>query len=318
MVQNSKAPLVIIAFTRDVLLRRVLERLMEASGVGGRSIFVYIDGPRKDADLDGIDRVCRVVKEMQEKYRVGINVVQREVNYGCQKNISSAISEVINKFGRVIVVEDDVLVSRTFFSYLDAALEYYEKDHRIWSINAYQSPYMKVPRGVDGDLYLSPRNLCLGWGTWADRWNKVDFEIKDWPSFKDDPDRMRSLNEAGIDLAGMMDKHYAGQLNSWAVPCTYYMVKNNLFSVEPRFSLTKNIGFGAQDSVHTGCRNLIYEKQCYYNFNPRLKTIAPDERVLKRIKYNSSPRGLIDRVYRKCKRELLRFGGNKDNPIDIV
>ena len=313
----DKTPVVVFAFNRSEPLKMVLDRLSCAEGVLERDLIVYIDGPRNESDAKKIESVFSVVEVFKKSTLPNIEVRKRERNLGCQRNISSAISEVLAAYGRIIVVEDDVLVSRYFLRYMDDALTLYENDTRIWGVNGHQCPYMRLPMDFKGDVYLSPRNLCTGWGTWKDRWNKVDFQIKDWPQFIADKDNAQKICSAGWDIKAMLDKHYKGKLNSWALPCTYYMVKHDMYVVEPRYSLTKNVGFGLE-SVHCGNIESVWGHQKYYNYQPHLiKQVEPDSCVMRRFRYVYNDPRILPRIIRKLLRIYKFWTPMHNEPIDL-
>lgn len=314
---NNLAPVAVFAFNRPEPLRLVLERLSTAEKVDDRVIYVYVDGARSENDAPKIEAVVEVIEEIRLKRLRNIIVRHRKKNLGCQKNISSAITEVLREHDRIIVVEDDVLVSKTFLAYMDEALELYAGDNRIWGINGHQCPYLFLPIGFKDDVYLSPRNLCTGWATWRNRWEQVDFEIKDWPEFIREQRNVDRLTAAGNDIRRMLEMHYDGKLNSWALPCTYYMVKHGMFVVEPRHSLTKNVGFGLE-SVHCGNVEMVWGHQKYYNFRPNLKKdIEPNMLVLKRFRYVYNDPRLFWRIVRKLFRVYKGITPIHNNPIDV-
>lgn len=306
-MKNEKTPVVVFAFNRAEQLQFVLKRLSLADEVLNRDIIVYLDGDRSEKDMPKTSAVLRVVEQFKRTELPNIEIRKREKNYGCQKNISGAITDVLAEYEKIIVVEDDVLVSKYFLRYMDAALEFYKEDKRIWGINGHQCPYMRIPKSYPYDIYLSPRNLCTGWGTWKDRWENVDLKIADYKEFLFDADNRLKLDSAGIDIKRMLDLHYVGNLNSWALPCTYYMVKNNMFVIEPRRSLTKNVGFGTE-SVHCSGDEEMWSHQKYYNFNPRLvKDIEPEPKIISRFKFVYNDPRLVHRVIRKIQRIIKRF-----------
>lgn len=307
----------VFAFNRPDPVKMVLERLSACEDVLNRDVVVYIDGARNGSDEEKIADVINIVKTFQRTSLKRIEIRCRERNYGCQGNISGAITEVLSSTDRIIVIEDDVLVSKYFLRYMDSALDKYYSDKRIWGVNGHQCPYMKVPRSYRGDVYLSPRNLCTGWGTWRDRWMPVDFEIHDWLQFISSPENADKVLAAGWDIRGLLDRHYEGKLNSWALPCTYYMIKNSMYVIEPRYSLTKNIGFGIE-SVHTVHQDEMWSHQKYYNFDPVLPwPIDSNEQLLKRFRYVYQDHRVLMRVVRKLKRIVCRFGSLNNNPINM-
>lgn len=279
MKQN--APLVMFAFNRPEWLRIVLDRLVKAPGVNDRDSFMFIDGPRNDKDKVSCGQVYEHVLGYASQLP-RLKIIRRDVNMGCRKNIIAGITEVVDKYGKVIVVEDDILVSDTFFAYMDQALEFYNDDKRIWSINAYQNHNMKVPRGYKLDVYLNAVNNCWGWGTWRDRWDAVDFDMSDWSALRNDEAMVAKLNAAGKFKIPMIEDQLAGRINTWDIQCTYHCVKNGLMSVEPIKRLSKNIGFSSTiESTHCKSDNPEIVSQKYYNFQPKLvKGLQPDKRIM--------------------------------------
>lgn len=316
-MSKRNAPVAVFAFNRPEPLSLVLERIAKADSVASRDIIIYIDGPRNARDVPKIAETVNVINSFAKTVLPNIIIRQREVNLGCQNNISSAITEVVAAYGKVVVVEDDVLISRHFLRYMDEALEMYEHDQRIWGINGHQCPYMRLPRTYKDDIYLSPRNLCTGWGTWDDRWNKVDMDITDWKAFISSKKNVERLILAGCDLMRLLSLHYDRKLNSWALPCTYYMVKHGLYMVEPRYSLTKNVGFGI-DSVHNPKLEMAWLHQKYYNFHPDLDiNIKPSSEVLDKFRYVFNDNRILHRITRKLYRLFMGLTDEHNTPIDL-
>lgn len=268
-----KAPVVMIGFNRPFLSERTMGNVAKCRDAKDRDAYLFIDGPREGRkdDVEKTEETRRVADNIRNTSLPRLKIVKREKNLGCRGNIIASISEIVNKYGKVIIVEDDVLVSRTFLSYMDEALERYESDKRIWCINACQSPYLKLPKRLKTDVYLSPRNMCWGWGVWADRWNAVDFDMTDWPEYIKQPGNDLKVHLCGLGLEdGIWDQYKTK--SSWDTQCTYHMIKHGLYAIEPRMTLTKNCGSGI-DGTHALWANPILTKQKYYDFKPTL----PDE-----------------------------------------
>ena len=315
-----KTPVVMISFNRADLVRLVMRNVYIANGVGDRDVFMFIDGPR-EGNANDLEENCKIY-ELMLSYQAKmprLNVIRREKNYGCRGNIVDAVNQIITKYGQAIIIEDDILISKTFLEYMDSALEFYKGDKRIWSINAYQSPYFKVPNGYRHDIYFNPVNMCWGWGTWADRWNKVDFDLKEWGEDKDNPVLVGRLNKSGRQIVPMIDAQYSGRLNTWDIQCTYHVVKNGLMSVEPVFQLSKNIGFSAKvDGAHCKGELPIITRQKYYNFLPRLEHDLPhDERIDSQFEWIFTPKNFRTRVWRKVRRLLANFQRPNMDPEDV-
>lgn len=72
----------------------------------------------------------------------------------------------INKHGKIIVVEDDIVTSVSFLTYMNAMLEKYKNYKQIYSIGGYNLPkkLMKIPKSYNYDVYLNPRGNAWGLG----------------------------------------------------------------------------------------------------------------------------------------------------------
>lgn len=319
----KKTPVAIIGFLRKEILETTLTNLSLADGVLDRDIIVYLSAPRNNAEKIHTDAVCKMVEDFKDKVLPNISIVLREKNEGASSNIRFAISETVKRLeGRAIVIEDDVLVSRTFLRYMDEALDYYEHDKRIWCINGYRNPHLKVPRNYRHEVYLNPINMAWGWGIWRDRWESVKFDVSDWPSIKEDPKILERINAAGSHIAVLMDCCYAGDKGAWDAQCSYHTARMGLYCVEPRFSLTKTNGLCSIGSVHKSLPNGTIAKQKYYNFIPKLETyetIMLDEQAwMNRFKYSVRDRRPMHFLFRCIRRGLdTLIGGLNINPIDV-
>ena len=127
----KKTPVAVIGFLRKDVLEATLNNLAKADGVSERDIYVYLSAPRNDADKPKTDAVKRFVENYKQNVLKNITIVLRDKNEGAGKNIRYAVTETLEKTGKAIILEEDILVSKTFLKYMDSALDFYENDARI-------------------------------------------------------------------------------------------------------------------------------------------------------------------------------------------
>jgi len=319
----KKTPVAVIGFLRKDVLEVTLRNLSLAEGVLERDICVYLSAPRNEADVPQTTAVRQMVEEFKRTTLPNIIITLREKNEGASKNICAAITDTVHREeGRAIIIEDDVLVSRTFLRYMDAALDYYENDKRIWCINGYQNPHLKIPKDYPYDVYLNPINMAWGWGVWRDRWEAVDFDVSDWLEVKKNPELLARIERAGSHIPSLMDCCVAGDRGSWDAQCSYFVAKNGLYCVEPRYSETKNNGMCTAGAVHKGYPNGTISKQKYYNFVPRFQSF--DEMMqletswLRNFQFSVRDRRRWPFLLR-CARRLFNsyVGGVHNEPITV-
>lgn len=304
------SPVVMVGYTRLETLRLSLLRLSECDSVVDRDVYLFLDAPYRKEDKSSSDKMLELALSMSKGSLSRMRVCRRMKNYGIPQNQIASITEVINKYGRVIFFEDDVCVSRTFLKYMDSALDLYEKDNRIFCINGFSPTYMKRPLA---DVFLLRRLSAWGVGIWADRWNKVDFDLRDFEEEIADPTLRKRVDSAGKDMYPMLRAIYDGTLKTWDAQCTYYMAKNGMFAVTPRLSLSKNIGYG----VGLHCKGNAYLSSLrYYNYLPKLSAdIVPDTGILQ--KYLSRPSGHFDRIRYFILKYLCAFSSRHLEPCEV-
>ena len=283
-----KAPVVMIGYTRVDTMLQALRRLSLCNGVDDRDLYLVLDAPAHEGHRAASNRMLAAAEEFRDKHLPNLKVTRRSENYGVPRNQIESVTEVINRYGRVIFFEDDVLVSKTFLEFQDEALEVFKDDKRIFCVNGYYPAFfpeqLKRPKT---DVYVAPRLSAWGVGLWADRWNLVDFEIRSFFEEIKDARLMAEVYRRGHDIYGMLAAVCRGKLKTWDAQCTYLMAKKGMYAVGPRYRLTKNIGFGG-DCLH--CRaHPYFASRKYYNFLPHITTdIKPEKNIFSWYRVNST------------------------------
>ena len=309
-------PVTMIGYSREKTLRASLYNLSQCHGIGQRDLYLFLDAPFQEDDCEKCEHMYGAALEMRKAFLPNLQIVRRDENLGVPGNLISAINTILGLYGRTVFFEDDVLVSHTFLEYMDASLDLYKDDERIFCVNGFKSPLLRIPRHYPHDIFLNPRNMAWGFGIWQDRWSKVDFTLKNWPD-ELSKELCDKLNYAGWDIIPMLNAQKAGRIHTWDVQCNYHMVKNGLYAVEPRYSLTKNIGFNCE-AVHCVGRNPSFSQMRYYNFSPNLvRGVQPDKSILRLFRSSLVPQTFPERVWRKLQRICDSFSGDNLSPLNV-
>jgi hypothetical protein len=247
MSPNKLAPIVLFVYNRPEHTKRTVESLLNNTLVSKSTLFIFSDGAKSDKDILAVDAVRNFIKTIKGSNK--IEIIEREKNFGLANSVIVGVNEVINLSGKAIVLEDDMISSPYFLKYMNEMLNYFGDDQRIFSVTGYTFP-IKIPSNYQHSVYLSPRASSWGWGTWKGRWDKVDWEIKDFQSFINDKSRVEYFNNGGDDLTRMLKNSISGKIDSWAVKWSYAHFKNNAYCVYPVRSRVKNIG-ADKSGVHT-------------------------------------------------------------------
>ncbi len=241
------APIVLFVYNRIWHTRQTVKSLAENDLAKESHLIIYSDYARNDKDKESVLQVRNFINTI-EGFK-SINIIERDSNFGLAVNIISGVSEVIKKYGNVILLEDDIVCSKTFLTYMNKLLSYYESNNAVFSVTGYTFP-INIPEDYIYDVYFSPRASSWGWGTWIDRWLKVDWEVRDFHSFIKNPELVKSFNIGGGDLTKMLKEQMQGKIDSWSIKWSYTHFKNNAYCVYPTKSRLRNIG-ADNSGVHT-------------------------------------------------------------------
>jgi len=250
-ILENLAPIVLFVYNRPEHTKRTFESLLNNTLVSKSTLFIFSDGAKSDKDIQNVDAVRNYIKTLSDFEK--IEIIERKKNFGLANSVIIGVNEVISLLGKVIVLEDDMISSPYFLKYMNEVLNYFEDDQRIFSVTGYTFP-IKIPESYKHPLYLSPRSSSWGWGTWKSRWEKADWEIKDFQSFINDKSRVESFNKGGDDLTRMLKNSISGKVDSWSVKWTYTHFINNAYCIYPVKSRIKNIGADSS-GVHTSKTN---------------------------------------------------------------
>ena len=249
-------------------------------------LIIFSDGSKTDKDENEVQELRNYLRSIK-----GFNsctVIEREENYGLAKNIIEGVTEVINRSGKVIVLEDDLATSKNFLCYMNESLEHYRHRRDVFSISGYTSDLPSL-RKYDDDTYLSYRPSSWGWATWRHQWDDIDWSVSDFKEFINNKEEVKKFNRGGMDMARMLNDHMKGKNDSWAIRWSYEMYKREQYSIHPQVSKIQNIGFGEGATHCTGIdiyrTTIDLTKHCRFSFCDALKV---DETIIKEFRYQFS------------------------------
>lgn len=278
---DNFAPIVLFVYNRPEHTKRTVESLRYNTLAGKTNLFIYSDGAKSEKDKKNVEEVRNYIRTIKGFNK--IEIIERVKNFGLANSVISGVNEIIQSFGKVVVLEDDMICSPYFLKFMNELLNIFYIDQRIFSVTGYTFP-IKIPEFYKRPLYLSPRSSSWGWGTWKNRWEKADWDLKDFQSFIDDKSRVESFNKGGEDLTRMLKNSISGKVDSWSVKWTYTHFMNNAFCVYPTKSRIINIGADSS-GVHTGRTNKFNVDLENHDIEiANVENLQPDEEILKNFR----------------------------------
>ena len=247
----NNAPVVVFAYNRKDKVERCLQALETNLECNKTILYLFADGAKSKKDEKEVIAVRDYIKKiyMPKSKFLKVNLVESEYNKGLANSIIGGVTEVINQYGRAIVVEDDLVVAQDFLKYMNSALDYYENISQIGSISAYTVP-IKALKRYKKDVYMLRKGECWGWATWKNRWQNVDWEVTTFETYKKNKNMRKEFDSIGYGFDSMLCEYMEGSLDAWAVRWCYHLYTKGLLTVYPRVSRVINVGL---DGTGTHC-----------------------------------------------------------------
>jgi hypothetical protein len=240
----SLAPIVLLAFKRPFATLQVLYSLSRCAEASESELYVFCDAARNDAERSDVDHTREVIRS--RKWCGRVEVIEAEKNQGCARSVIGAVTRLCASHGRVIVLEDDLLVSRGFLTYMNEGLRRFADDDRVMLVSAHSfDAFPPEPRAM-----FLPVATTWGWGTWSRAWSKFQESPPDLRRL-DERDVQRSFDlDDSFDYTKMLRAQLAGQIDSWGILWWWCVHSHRGLGLFPRQSMVKNIGIGP-GATHT-------------------------------------------------------------------
>lgn len=244
----SLAPIVLFVYNRPEHTRRTLEALMKSNLASESTLYIFADGPKQDptaTDAQAIKDVRDLV--LKEQWCKNVKIIERKSNLGLAQNVIEGVSVIIKEYGKVIVLEDDIIVGKGFLKFMNESLEYYSDKDEVFGVSGFTYP-SNTP--ILKSSYFLPIASSWSYGTWVNRWESVNFNAKQLLSQFASRRRIKELNFGGYPFYEMLKDNVEGKNNSWAICFYTSMFLKGSYFLYPNESLVANIGF---DNSGTHC-----------------------------------------------------------------
>lgn len=252
MKNANIAPIILFLYNRLDHTKRTIEALKRNDLAAESDLYVFCDGPKQNATQEQVSKVLEV--QSFAEHITGfkdVYIKKQSQNKGLANSVISGVSEVVMKYGRVIVVEDDIVTHSFFLRFMNDALAFYEDDKRIFTIGG-MTDKIDIPTNYKKDVLVCQRVESWGWATWADRWFSVEWDISQYSIWgKNQKKEIKQLCRGGDDLWGMLQMQNQKKIDSWAVRWQYNMSQQNKLCLRPVYSLVTNVGMDGS-GVHCG------------------------------------------------------------------
>jgi hypothetical protein len=243
------APIILFTYNRPYHTQRTLDALMQNELADESILYLYCDGPKEDATDEQKQKIAEVRHIIREKrWCKEVQVIEFPKNKGLANSIINGVTEVIEKHGKVIVLEDDIITSKGFLKYMNDALRIHEKNVKVMHISAYMYPHSeKLP----DTFFFNVPYPGGGWATWKRAWNYFNPDARRLYNYFEERKLWNTFNKfGGKYLQKQLQANMEGSLKTWFIKWHATLIIQNGFTLYPSCSLTNNIGF---DEEGTHC-----------------------------------------------------------------
>lgn len=294
------APILLFVYNRPLHVRNSVQSLLSNDLAKDSELYIFSDAAKDEAAKPLVNEVRTFIRSISGFKQ--IHFVEREENWGLARNIIDGVTRLVNEYGRVIVLEDDLITAPYFLRFMNDALETYKDEEKVGHIQA--CDFTKDPSLPD--TFLIKFTGSWGWATWKRAWKHFN------PNGQELLDEMlrRKLNRQ-FDFNGkygftrMLRRQIEGKNNSWAIRWNASLFLADILSLNVGKSLIQNEGF---DGSGTNCGSgNLYDSNLWMKPLPVVKISPIVENMEARnafMRYYARTNSFFAKAIRRIKRTL--------------
>lgn len=297
---NTYAPILLFVYNRPEHVRRNIQALLKNELAAESELFIYSDAAKDETSQAAVKEVRAFIRSIQGFKK--ITITERAENWGLARSIIDGVTTQINRYGRVIVLEDDLVVAPHFLQFMNDALETYRDEERVGHIQACDFTHdPSLP-----DTFLIKWTGSWGWGTWDRAWKHFNADGKALLTELESRKLTYTFDFNGkYGYTCMLRRQIEGKNNSWAIRWNASLFLKGILSLNVGKSLVQNEGF---DGSGTNCGGGgLYASELYMERLP-VKKISPiEENIQARnayVRYYARTNSFMAKAIRRIKRTL--------------
>lgn len=279
-------PIAIFAFNRFYHFKKTVDSLINCEHSDETIVYFFLDAPLNYYDNSNFIKIKNYIDSIN--YFKEKIVICRDYNYGLRDNIISGINFVFEKYDAVIVLEDDLILSKDFLKYMNYCLNNYAENKNIWHVNGWSHPANKYNEIL---IYSHWKMNCWGWGTWRDRWQ--NFSINPAKLIKESsPEIIKKINMDGHSSNySQITANFFKRKKTWAIFWQVIILNNGGECITPTYSFVDNIGFD-NSGINSRSNNKVYNSS-----NLHCKVIFDETKINHLIEYNNEINNMLLSYY---------------------
>lgn len=277
-MKTNLAPIILFVYNRLEHTQKTIEALSSNTLAKESELFIYSDDAKDISNSKKVNDVREYIKSIDCFKKV--TIIEKEKNFGLAKSIIDGVTNIINVYGKAIVLEDDLVTSPYFLKFMNDALELYKNEKKVWEIGGYVYP---ININKDTNSFFMPYTTSWGWATWSDRWEHFERDPQSLVEKFSKNDIKKFNLDNSDNLWIQVIRNNDKKLYTWAIFWYAIVFLNKGLTLYPYRSIVKNIG---HDGSGENCRNTNEYNTTLLEEEITLikKEIKIDENIFKKVK----------------------------------
>jgi len=244
------APIVLFVYNRPSHTRQTLDALANNYSANMSDLYIYSDGPKSVGATCDVSMVRSIINEDKYVHLFNsVKIIQSKINKGLANSIIEGVSAVFQEYENVIVLEDDLVTSRSFLNYMNVSLKHFDGIENVGSITGYSPIFLQE---INKDIYFVNRNCSYGWGTWRNVWLSIEWDSSKIKLSFIDYIKFKKFSGCGRDRIKRLINQKRGIIDSWSIRFGWSLSNLNLLTVYPTQALLRNIGWDGSGTHNKG------------------------------------------------------------------
>ncbi|ASY22052.1 glycosyltransferase [Candidatus Planktophila versatilis] len=238
MTKTGRPPIAVFGFIRHEELSNCLSSLENNEGASEFPVYIFIDGPRTESDLEPLKKSCAVASGVWGFKSVEVKFNNR--NLGLSNSIRAGLDSIFKLHDSVIVIEDDLVLHSKFLDFMVIGLEKYSSEKLVASVQGFSL----INQTSDQSYFIQGAD-CWGWATWRDRWESICWDSDALITQIKKSGKTKAFNfENTYNFMRLLELNSRKEIDSWAILWQASMFLQGKMSLYPPFNLVLNEGFG--------------------------------------------------------------------------
>lgn len=296
----TPAPILLFVYNRPEHVRQCIASLQANELAAQSPLFIYSDAAKTPESREGVEQTRQFIRDIDGF--ASVTIIEREQNWGLARSIIDGVTIQVNHFGRVIVMEDDLIAAPYFLQFMNDALETYKDEPRVGHIQGCDfTQDTSLP-----DTFLIKWTGSWGWGTWDRAWKLFNPNGKELLQQLEERNLTHRFDfNSTYGYTRMLRRQIEGKNNSWAIRWNASLFLADILSLNAGRSLIRNTGF---DGSGTNCGGGgLYDSTLWLNPLPveKLSPIEENEKAREAfVRYYHRTNCFMAKAIRRIKRTL--------------